>query len=135
MHRDIKTYIFKCQQCQYTKVNHQLLQTVLHPHDLLLEPWEHVLIDFIMPLPTLDERMDAIINVNCITLKQIVLWATKKEINSEELAMEYLKHVVPHKGISHKVVSNWRSIFIFWFMKSLFALLGIKANLSTAYHL
>ena len=43
--------------------------------------------------------MDAIVNVNCMTSKQIVLWATKKDINSEELAVEYLKHVVPHKGI------------------------------------
>ena len=56
-------------------------------------------IGFIMLLPTSDEGMDAIVNVNCMTSKQIVLWATKKEINSEELAMEYLKHVIPHKGV------------------------------------
>ena len=63
-------------------------------------------IDFIMPLPTSDEGMDTIINVNCITSKQVVLWATKKELNLEELVMKYLKHIVPHKGIPHKVVSD-----------------------------
>ena len=52
-----------------------------------------------MPLPTLDEGMNAIVNINCMMSKQIILWATKKEINLEELAMEYLKHIMPHKGI------------------------------------
>ena len=87
-----------------------------------------------MPLPTLDEGIDTIVNVNCMTPKQIVLWTTKKEINSKELAMEYLKHVVLHKGIPHKVVSDWGSVFVSAFMKSLFHLLRIKANPSTAYH-
>ena len=79
---------------------------VLHSHNPPLEPWEHISIDFIMPLPTSNKGMDAIVNVNCMTSKQVVLWATKKDINSEELAMEYLKHIVPHKGILHKVISN-----------------------------
>ena len=87
-----------------------------------------------MPLPTLDEGMDAITNVNCITSKQIVLWATKKDINLEELTMEYLKHIIPHKGIPHKVISDRGSVFVLQFMKFLFNLLGIKANLSTVYH-
>ena len=87
-----------------------------------------------MLLPTSDKGMDMIVNVNCIMSKQIALWATKKEINLEELAMEYLKHVVPHKGIPYKVVSDHGSIFMSQFMKSLFNLLDIKANPSTAYH-
>ena len=122
------------QECQPTKVNNQPLHTVLHPHNSLLKPWKHVSINFIMPLPTSDEGMDTIINVDCITSKQVVLWATKKELNLEELVMEYLKHIVPHKGIPHKVVSDQGSMFVSNFMKSLFNLLGIEANPSTAYH-
>ena len=135
MHQDIKTYIFKCQECQWTKINNQPLHTVLHLHNPPLRPWEDVSINFIMLLPTSDEGMDAIVNINCMTSKQIVLWATKKEISLEELAMEYLKHIVPLKGIPHKVISNRGNIFISTFMKSLFKLLGIEANPSTAYHL
>ena len=33
MGRDVKSYLFKCQECQRTKVNNQPLQTVLHPHE------------------------------------------------------------------------------------------------------
>ena len=87
-----------------------------------------------MLLPTLDEGMDIIIDINYMTSKQIVLWTTKKDINSEELAMEYLKHIVPHKGIPYKVISNRESMIMSTFMKSLFGLLGIKANPSIAYH-
>ena len=59
-----------------------------------------------MPLPPSDKGMDTIVNVNCISSKQIILWATKKEINSEELAMEYLKYIVLHKGIPCKVIAT-----------------------------
>ena len=87
-----------------------------------------------MPLPTSDEGLDAIVNVKCMTSKQVILWAIKKEINLEELAMEYLKHVVPHKGVPWKVISDCGSVFVSAFMKSLFNLLGVEANPFTVYH-
>jgi hypothetical protein len=53
---------------------------------------------------------------------------------TEEVAELYGKNVFPHYGIPRKVISNQDTRFTGRFTTTLCAKLGIKQNLSTAYH-
>jgi transposase InsO family protein len=46
----------------------------------------------------------------------------------------YAKHVFPHYGIPRKVISDQDPWFTRWFTTTLCEKLGIKQNLSIAYH-
>jgi len=58
----------------------------------------------------------------------------KEAIDSEGVAKLYLQHVVPHYGLPKKIISDRDTWFTSNFTKELCRILGIKQNISTAYH-
>ena len=60
--------------------------------------------------------------------------ATHQDIDAEDLAMLFLVHVFSKHGTPSDIISDRRKHLISSFWRSLCQLLGIKANLSTAYH-
>ena len=60
--------------------------------------------------------------------------ATTKKLHAEGLANLFLKHVWKHHGLPQSIVSNRGSQFISDFWSFLCKKLGIKAQLSTAWH-
>ena len=97
-------------------------------------PFETVAIDFITKLP-LSQGYDSIPTVtdhDCT--KAAIFIPCNEEINAEEMALLYLKQVVTNFGLPNKIISNRDPQFASKFTQELCRLMGIKQNISTAYH-
>src|SRR5882724_9012511 len=96
-------------------------------------PWDSISMDFIEGLP-LSEGRDMILVVVCHLTKMALFIPTFREIDAEDLACIFLSQVFAKHGTPTDIVSDRGKHFISQFWRSLCQLLGIKANLSTAYH-
>src|SRR5882724_5122884 len=89
--------------------------------------------DFIEGLPLSDSR-DMILVVVCHLTKMALFIPTFCEIDAEDLVHIFLLQVFSKHGTLTDIASNQGKHFISQFWWSLCQLLGIKANVSTAYH-
>src|SRR5882724_8499756 len=89
--------------------------------------------DFIEGLPMSDGH-DTILVVVCHLTKMTVFIPTFRDIDAEDLAHIFLSQVFAKHGTPTDIVSDQGKHFILRFWRFLCQLLGIKANLSTAYH-
>src|SRR5882724_10959842 len=89
--------------------------------------------DFIEGLP-LSDGCDTILVVVCCLTKMALFIPTFQDIDAEDLAHIFLSQVFAKHGTPTEIVSDQGKHFIshFWWLR--FQLLGIKANLSMAYH-
>jgi hypothetical protein len=93
-----------------------------------------ITLDFITKLPTSEEH-DTILTITDHDCSKVALFFPCKEtITAEEVAELYTKHIFPHYGIPCKVISDRDPRFTGRFTTMLCTKLGIKQNLSTAYH-
>jgi len=90
--------------------------------------------DFIEGL-SLSNGHDMILVVVCHLTKMALFIPTFRNIDAEDLARIFLSQVFAKHGTLTNIVSDWGKHIISLFWQSLCQLLGIKANLSTAYHL
>ena len=72
--------------------------------------------------------------VVCHLTKIALFIPTSHNIDAEDLVHIFLSQVFSKHGTPTDIVSDWGKHFILWFWWSLCQLLGIKANLLTAYH-
>ena len=82
------------------------------------------------------DEYDTILTImdhNCS--KASIFIPCKEMIDSEEVAQLYAQHVVPHYGTLKKVISDRDTWFTSNFTTELCKMLGIKQNISMAYHL
>src|SRR5882724_1214746 len=84
-------------------------------------------------LPLLDQH-DTILVIVCHLTKMELFIPTFRDIYDEDLAGIFLSQVFAKHRTLTDIISNWGKHFISQFWRSLCQLLGIKANLSTAYH-
>nr|GFB35420.1 putative reverse transcriptase domain-containing protein [Tanacetum cinerariifolium] len=109
MKAGIATYVSKCLTCAKVKAEHQ------KPLGLLVQPkipewkWDNITMDFVTKLPKETDPMD-------------------------KLARIYLKEVVTRHGIPVSIISNRDPRFASNFWRSLQNALGIRLDMSTAYH-
>ena len=67
--------------------------------------------------------------------KMLRFISCREEINAEETAALYAKHIFPSHRLPSKVISDRDPRFASCFTRKLCNILGIKQNISTAYHL
>ena len=89
--------------------------------------------DFIEGLP-LSDGCDTILVVVCHLTKMALFIPTSHDIDAEDLACIFLSQVFAKHGTPTDIVSDRGKHFISQFWRWLCQLLGIKANLSMAYH-
>ena len=97
-------------------------------------PFETIALNFIMKLPE-SQGFDFILTItdhNCTKMSRFI--PCREEINVEESAALYAKHVCPSHGLPSKIISNRDPRFASRFTRELCNILGIKQNISTAYH-
>jgi hypothetical protein len=97
-------------------------------------PFGTIALDFIMKLPTSEENDTVLTITDHDCSKATLFFACKETITAKEVAELYVKHVFPHYKIPRKVISDRDPRFTGWFMTTLCTKLGIKQNLSSAYH-
>jgi len=89
--------------------------------------------DHIVALPE-SNGSDAILVVVCRLTKQAIFIACNTTDTSATLAKHFIRHVFSKHGIPADIISDRGSTFVSVFWQSLCENLGIKSNLSTAYH-
>jgi hypothetical protein len=134
--QDVKSYVQGCATCQNTKPRTNQPKPPYHPipTEHPQTPFGTIALDFIMKLPVSEEN-DTILTITDHDCSKAALFFTCKEtITAEQVVELYAKHVFPHYGIPRKVISDRDPRFTECFTKTLCVNLGIKQNLSTAYH-
>lgn len=86
-----------------------------------------------MELPR-SEGYDAIMVVVCRLTKQGIFVPCHTTDKSEDLAKLFIRDVFSQHGLPVDIVSDWGTLFTSKLWNSLCQILGIKQNLSTAYH-
>jgi len=98
-------------------------------------PFQTIAMDFIVKLPE-SNGYDMILMItdhNCT--KAAIFLPCRETIDSEGVAQLYTTHVFPYYGIPQKIILDQVTWFTSNFSKELSWILGIKQNISTAYHL
>src|SRR5882724_4202985 len=129
----ITNYIHSCSVCSRSNSLHH---KPFGPHRFLpigKRPWDSISMDFIKGLP-LSDGQDTILVVVCRLTKMALFIPTFLDIDAEDLACIFLSQVFAKHGTPTDIISDWGKHFILRFWRSLCQLLGIKANLLTAYH-
>lgn len=133
LRKDVEKYVSGCVTCQRTKVSHQRSHPHLRPLSVPKVPWRHLSMDFIEPLPTSGSYNSILVIVDRLT-KWAIFIPTTTRLNASGLAELVLSHVLPQHGLPDSIVSDRGTKFVSKFWRHLTDRLGIKLNLSTAYH-
>jgi hypothetical protein len=91
-----------------------------------------VALDFIVKLPESNEYNTILMITDHDCLKAAFFILCNETIDSEGITKLYTCHVVPHYGLSKKIISDHNPHFTSNFTTELCHLLGIKQNISTA---
>jgi hypothetical protein len=97
-------------------------------------PFGTIVLDFIAKLPTSEENNTILTITDHDCLKAALFFTCKEMIMAEEVAELYAKQVFPHYGIPRKIILDRDPRFTRQFTTTLCSKLGIKQNLSLAYH-
>jgi transposase InsO family protein len=126
-------YVEECDLCQRTKARNHPADATLHPHKTPNQPWEEISVDFMGPF-TMSGNFDFItVFVDKLT-KMVHYVPCNSDITARKFAKIFLDTVVRAHGLPKKVISDRGTQFNSSFTRELFSILGIKANMSTAYH-
>jgi len=101
--------------------------------DIPQGPWQEISIDIIGPLPK-SNGMDAIVVIVDQFTKMIQLKATMTNISLEGIAKIYRDNIWKLYEVPRKILSDRGLQFTSKFMDEFTKALGIKRQLSTAYH-
>ena len=136
MRRWSAQYVKGCATCQQSKpINHPRktpLYRIPVPPDAL--PFQVIAMDLITQLPN-SAGYDAILTIvdhGCS--RAAIFLPCKTRVSGEGIAALYLKNVYPWFGIPTKMITDRDPRFTSHFAKALCAQLGVKQNISTAYH-
>jgi transposase InsO family protein len=129
----VARYVRACEKCQRTKHRPGPVAAPLVPNAIPTEPWEHVTVDMIGPLPE-SNGYDAILVAVCRLTKATILVPSHTKQTAEGTARIFRDNVFKRFGIPKKVISDRGGQFVGGFITELYRLLGIEGNPSTAYH-
>jgi len=132
----VEQYVKGCARCQESKTNVHRSKAPLQRFDTPVEqgPFQYVSMDLITDLPK-SQGFDSILTIvdqGCSKAAKFI--PCIKTIDGTEVALEYLKHLVPWFGLPKRIISDRDPWFTSAFAKEMCKALGIQQNLSTAFH-
>ena len=132
----IADYVKGCAICQQTKINtHPKKAPLYHiPTEENTLPFQTIAMDLITGLPV-SRGNDAILTiVDHGSSRAVIFIPCQTTITGPGIAQLYLQNIYPWFGIPTKIISDRDPRFTSHFGQALAKLLGIKQNLSTAFH-
>ena len=108
LQKEVTDYVKGCAECQHHKVNNRSTRAVLSPIYPTPEalPFETIALDFITKLPE-SQGFDSILTItdhDCTKMPRFI--PCREEINAEEMAALYAKHIFLSHGLPSKIISN-----------------------------
>ncbi|GJW45387.1 putative reverse transcriptase domain-containing protein [Tanacetum coccineum] len=134
MKRDIAIYVSKCLTCAKVKAEHQ------RPSGLLQQPripkwkWDKITMDLITKLPRSRSRHDVIWVIVDRLTKSAHFLAIREDFNMKKLARLYIDETVARHRVPVLIISDRDGRFNLHFWQTVQKALGIRVDLSTAYH-
>jgi len=129
----IQEYVRSCDECQRNKAANRAKPGLLQPLEVPMRNWDHVLMDFIGPLP-ISNDYDCILTFTDKLSKMIHLAPTSITVSAPDAAYLFFDHVFKHHGLPRVLISDRDSRFQSDFWQQLFKLTGTDVRLSTSYH-
>jgi hypothetical protein len=127
----VKHFVQTCEPCQRTKIK-RYRPGQLHPHEIIENPWEVISMDLISPLPE-SNGYNAIQVWADTSTKAIHIEPTDMHVTAEGVAKLTCNYVIQYHGVPRKIISDRDPQYASEYMRELYKLLGIQANISTAY--
>ena len=134
MKREVVEYVSKCFICQQVKAERQKSYGLLQPLPIPEWKWESITMDFVFKLPPTLQRYDGIWVVVDRLTKSAHFLPIREEFSPQKLAELFMNHIVILHGVPMSIISNRDPRFTSRFWKILMKELGVKLNLSTAFH-
>ena len=134
MDDEIQQYVTGCDACQRNKPSHQAKIGLLQPLPIPDRPWQQVSMDLITGLPVSKAGHDAIAVFVCKVTKANHFAATHTNVTAPKLSNIFVRDVVRLHGLPESILSDRDPRFTAHFWRALWAQLGTKLVMSTAYH-
>ena len=134
MKREVVEYVSKCLVFQQVKAERQKPSGLLQP--LPIPEWEleHITMDFVFKLPPATQRHDSIWVVVDRLTKSAHFLPIREKLSPHKLAELFINNIVSLHGVPVSIISDRDPRFTSRFWKGLMKELGVKLNLSTAFH-
>ncbi|KAJ4784848.1 polyprotein [Rhynchospora pubera] len=133
MKETVYEYVRSCEVCQLNKGEHVKSPGLLQPLPIPEEAWSSISLDFVTGLPK-SEGKDVILVVVDRLTKYAHFFALSHPYTASTVAQLFLDNVHKLHGLPTTVVSDRDPIFTSQFWREMITKLGIKLNMSTAYH-
>ena len=133
MWKIVKDYVTTCDTCSRSKIPRHRPYGLLHPLPVPEKPWSSISMDFITDLPD-SKSFDTIMVVVDRLTKMAHFVPCNKTITGEETAKLFIDNIYKYHGFPEDIISDRGSQFVSKFWKTLFKILGVQINLSSAYH-
>ena len=134
MKREVAEYVSKCLVCQQVKVERQKPSGLLQPLPIPEWKWEHITMDFVFKLPPITQRHDDIWVVVDQLTKSAHFLPIREKFSPQKLAELFMNNIVSLHGVPVSIISDRDPRFTSRFWKRLMKELGVRLNLSTAFH-
>ena len=132
--RDAERYVAACPACQLSKDRTGKPAGLLQPLPVPEKPWSDIALDFVVGLPKTAAGHDSLLVVIDRLTKMTHVMPTTQSVTAEQTAQLLFENVIRLHGAPRRVVSDRGSVFTSNFWSALASRLGIRLNLSTAYH-
>lgn len=133
MRKYVKDFVRSCDVCQRSKTPRHLPFGLLQPLPIAETPWASLSMDLIVKLP-LSKGFDSILVVVCRFSKMAHFIPCHETVTGAEAAELFLKEIYRLHGLPKDIVTDRGPQFRSEFWRKLMLLLGVKTNLSSAFH-
>jgi hypothetical protein len=132
MQTDVRRFVRNCDVCGRTKVWRDRKQGLLRPLPVPLHQWKDIAMDFIGPLPTSQGHTHLLVITD--RLGKGIELAPCESLDIDYVAKLFLQTHYRHHGTPATITSDRGPQFVSAMWKRVCQLLGIKRQLSTAFH-
>jgi transposase InsO family protein len=134
MRRHVEKYVKSCHTCRVSKIQTNKPNGLLQSLPVPSRPWSHIAMDLVVHLPKTKHQKDAIAVFVDRFSKAAHFVACHTSMSAQDLADLFFKNVVRYHGLPVSIVSDRDPRFCSQFWTQLFARLGTRLDMSTAYH-
>jgi transposase InsO family protein len=133
MQAAIQEHVHACSVCQQNKVKHLHPTGLLQPLDVPNAVWSHVSMDFVERFPCVN-RKSVILTIVDRFSKYVHFMPISHPYTTTSVAKVFFDAIVRLHEIPESIVSDHNPVFMSKFWTELFTLLGVKLQLSSAFH-
>ena len=134
LRKDAENYVKSCDACQRAKALRQPRGGLIRPFPPPMKKWEVISMDFVFDLPVTSSGKSGIAVIVDKLSRQAHFLSLSPKFDAVDLAHLYLHEVYRHHGLPRVLISDRDVRFTSLFWTTLMKRLGVKLNLSTAYH-